>query len=592
MVSRRTNPVSADAPEGPYEAADRARIDPQSHIDVRQVAHFVEAVEAARRDRLLPELDGRGLGIAVELMRNYVSGRLTTPTSLAHASGLSHGTAIRTIDELARAGLIVRRARTQTGKSVSLHPSSELLRRWQAFATALRDFAADLTAEPRARPDARARPRAQSARAVIPPPAVLKTKLALSKGLRLLVHADPTFMAMNALKRQFEVILGVEIQSRALSIDRLQREIVENGAQRVSAYDIIACDMPWFGEMGSAGLLRPLDDLLLATGCELGDFVPDAIASARWRGSQYGIPVLATAEMLVYRRDLLGEAGVEPPRTIPALLEAARILHRPERGTSGIAWNGGRGTALGHTFMTLMAAHGEPVVALPRDRDGEFDIERAQDAALLPAFLSEAARETAEVLRELLSLSPPEILSMVWYDRARAFASGRTALAYSHTLLAHLFAREPASPAYGQTGYLPHPTGLEGRPVAPLGGYALAIPANIAPDRVEAAWTALSMLTSASAAKLYILNGSLASPRFSVNGDPDVAAVSDVVGVVDRMARERTLRMWPRPPVPGISAIIRIAGEEMHDMLLGLKAPETALASAQRRAEALRRDPG
>ena len=114
-----------------------------------------------------------------------------------------------------------------------------------------------------------------------------------------------------------------------------------------------------------------------------------------------------------------------------------------------------------------------------------------------------------------MPLSPPEILSMAWYDRARAFASGRSAMAYSHTLLAHLYERDPESPAFGRTGHLPHPRGPNGRHIAPLGGYALAIPANIAPERIPAAWQALSLLTSAGAAKLYILNGSLASPRFS-----------------------------------------------------------------------------
>ena len=38
------------------------------------------------------------------------------------------------------------------------------------------------------------------------------------RGLRVLVHADPTFMAMLNLKRQFEMILGTGIESRALAL--------------------------------------------------------------------------------------------------------------------------------------------------------------------------------------------------------------------------------------------------------------------------------------------------------------------------------------------------------------------------------------
>ena len=65
----------------------------------------------------------------------------------------------------------------------------------------------------------------------------------------------------------------------------------------------------------------------------------------------------------------------------------------------------------------------------------------------------------AEYLRELIAFSPPEVLKMSWYDRAAAFADGRPAMAYSHSLLAPLFELNEKSPAYRRTGYLPHPTG-------------------------------------------------------------------------------------------------------------------------------------
>ena len=53
-----------------------------------------------------------------------------------------------------------------------------------------------------------------------------------------------------------------------------------------------------------------------------------------------------------------------------------------------------------------------------------------------------------------------------------------------------LFELDRASPAYRRTGYLPHPVGPKGRPIAPLGGYALTIPANIAAERIEPVWIA------------------------------------------------------------------------------------------------------
>jgi multiple sugar transport system substrate-binding protein len=239
----------------------------------------------------------------------------------------------------------------------------------------------------------------------------------------------------------------------------------------------------------------------------------------------------------------------------------------------------------------IMGAFGQPVINLRRTTDG-FDAEDPQGERMRPMFLSDAARGTAEYLMELLDYSPPSILSMSWYERAVAYASGTVGLAYCYTLLAPLFELDPRSPAHGNTDYLPHPVGPHGRPVAPVGGYALAMPANLSPDRVMATWAAIRSLTSPSAAKLYISNGSVVSPRYSVSSDPDVRAVSPIIPAVDAMARKGCLQIWPRPPVPEISEIIAIVGEEMHAMLRCQKSIDDALVAAQNRSDALMRANG
>jgi multiple sugar transport system substrate-binding protein len=484
-------------------------------------------------------------------------------------------------------GLIVRRPRTSSGKSVSLHPSAELLGRWHEFAyRANRHVLVAL--DPKA-PKSRPRPGRKSA--ILSPPPVLSTKVRLRRGLRVLVHADPTFAAMRTLKRQFEMILGAAIRSRALSIDRLRGEVIENGKLPQSKYDIVAIDYPWFGEMASNGYLRPLDDLLDDLGDDLDDFYPDTLASSRWRGVQYGLPAMMSAEPLVYRIDLLDYAGLAPPRTATQTLEAARRLHDPKSGVSGIAWNGARGTPVGHSFIMIMSAFGRPVLNLRRTTDG-FDAERVDGEEMRPMFLSLEARQTVEYLLELMQFSPPNVLSMSWYDRAVAFQQGKVALAYSHTMLAPLYEVDPTSPAYRRTGYAPHPMGPRGHPIAPMGGYALAIPANLDRQRLDGARLALRCLTSASAIKLYMINGSLASPRASVSRDPEVQAISPLVAVVDDMVASGYVRMWPRPPVPAISDIIAIAGQEVHDLLSGTKSIGAALRDAQNRADAHMRELG
>ncbi len=559
-----------------------------------QFLDFIEQLENETEAALDIRTGSREVRLLACLVRNHLNGRMTTSSSLAAASGMSYGTALRAIADCQARDLIVKRPRTPSGKSFSLHPSALLLSRWQEFVRRTRSLLAAsfdggsfvLT------PADYFFGASYSDSGVLPLQPALDNRLHLSGDLRVLVHADPTFMAMHALKKHFQNIFGTGIQNRALSIDRLRQEIIDNGSLKVSRYDIVASDLPWFGELASTGALQPLDALMNETGFDRSDFHPAAVASTRYRGVHYGVPVQTTPELLVYRTDLLSEAGIAEPATTSAVIAAARRLHAPINGRYGIAWNAARGTPLGHSFLMIMgSSFGQPVINLRHAREG-FDAENPHGEDLRPMLLSDAARQTAEYLMELLDYSPPSILSMSWYERAVAYAGGSVALAYCYTLLAPLFELDQSSPAHGNTGYLPHPVGPGARPIAPVGGYALAMPSNLPPDRVAAAWLAIRSLTSPGAAKLYIANGSVVSPRFSVSSDPDVRAVSPIIPAVDEMARKGYLQIWPRPPIPEISRIIAIVGEEIHEMLSWHKSVDDALAGAQNRVDALMRENG
>ena len=581
-------------PEGPFENLEVLNSKSISSDEFSLFLDFVDAlkIEADRMLSLKCGYDETRLFTA--LLRNHLQGKLTTTSYLANISGLGYGTAIRAINSIEERGLLIRRPRTKTGKSFSLHPTEKLINEWQEYARRVRgSIGSTLGLGSTGKSGIEDYFLGASYRdsQIIPPPTPLTSKLNLLSDLRILVHADPTFMAMNVLKRQFEGLFGIGIRSRALSIDRLRQEILSNAKQKSSSYDIVACDLPWFGELATKGVLHPLDKLISGGGVSLEDFHQVALASARHCGVQYGIPVQTTPELLCVRRDLCEEAGLGMPFTISETLRTARALHKSVRGRAGIAWNAARGTPLGHTFMFVMGAMGRPFLNLARVGE-TFDAEWPQGDNLRPMLQSEEAIATAEYLRQLLDFSPASILSMSWYERARSYADGHVAMAYNATLLAPIFEQNDASPAFGVTEFLPHPYGPAGKPIAPVGGYALAIPANISLDRIRAVWQALQSLTSPESSKLYIENGSLVTPRFSVSMDPDVRRKSPLIPIVDGMARSGIIQYWPRPPVPEISDLIEIIGTEIHDMLQGSKNVSEALTIAQNRADALMREKG
>ena len=96
----------AAIPEGPYETHDRD--DRQaSRQEVNHIIDFIEHLQD-EAERLLG-LSGakREMRIIAHLVRHHMAGRLVPISSLASASGLSYGTAIRTIEAMFAQGLIV-----------------------------------------------------------------------------------------------------------------------------------------------------------------------------------------------------------------------------------------------------------------------------------------------------------------------------------------------------------------------------------------------------------------------------------------------------------------------------------------------------
>ena len=531
--------------------------------------------------------------MALQAIKAHLEARVMTPTSLIAASNVPYATANRRLKEMIAAGLIEQRPRTKTGKSFSMHPSDKLLEQWSQASARVRRLAEIHFSRHSSREEARDYYFGGSYMTAhaIPPLQVLPDPLKVAGGIRVLVHGDPTFMVMENLKRQFEQVIGLPIHQRAFSIDRLRDEALRNAERRASRYDIVALDLPWIGEFADKDVLMPLDAVMDVARLDPADFHTAGWTAAHWGGRPYGVPAQTTPELLFYRRDLFAEAGLEPPATTDQVLAAARAMHDPQKGRYGIGWNAARGTALGHTVLMTMADFGQPVLDLPEVAGG-FDTGGLARRDYRVTIDTDRGLRAAEYLMELMRYSPPDILSMSWYERVRPFAAARIAMAYGYTLLAPYFELDPSSPACGQTGYLPHPHGPGAVNIAPVGGYVMGIPANLAPERVPAAVEALRVFTSAPAQKLYVQNGSRTNPRYSVGADAEVRRASPIFEAVDAMSWRDELQFWPRPPVPEITGIIQVCGEEFHDMLRGLIPPRAALRQAQARAEALIEHPG
>ncbi len=358
--------------------------------ELLDMVSFLEALSDEVEDTIDLVAPNPNLRMALHLMQGHFGAKVITPTSLIGASRVPYATATRRLKDMVDAGLIEQRPRTRTGKSYSMHPSDKLLAQWMQVSDRVRRLAEQRFGGEHRSDDARdyyyggSYASAQS----IPPLTVRIEPLKVSGGVRVLVHGDPTFMVMDHLKRQFEQVVGTQINQRAFSIDRLREEALRNSERPTSRYDIIAVDLPWIGEFAEKGVLMPLDEAMDLSRLDPADFHTAGWRATHWGARAYGVPAQTTPELLFYRRDQFAEAGLEPPTTTEKLLHAASLLHDPKRGRYGIAWNAARGTALGHTVLMTMADFGQPVLDLPEFAGG-FDTDHLSQRRYRPTIDTE-----------------------------------------------------------------------------------------------------------------------------------------------------------------------------------------------------------
>ncbi|MFC9460939.1 ABC transporter substrate-binding protein [Streptomyces sp. NPDC058430] len=181
------------------------------------------------------------------------------------------------------------------------------------------------------------------------------------------------------------------------------------------------------------------------------DFNPAVLAPKTYDGRIWAIPQVIDMQMLYYRKSLLADAGVEPPRTLDELVDAAKKLTSKKTKGLFLGNDGGAGVLGG----TPLYAAGLELVT----EDGKvgFDDPAASRA------LGKIHQLYAD--RSLLLGAPSD-----WSDPS-AFVQGLTAMQWSG-----LWALPTVQKALGDDfGVLPFPKDGAGEPSVPVGAYGAAV---------------------------------------------------------------------------------------------------------------------
>lgn len=561
--------------------------------ELLRILSFVEDARSISTEHSrLSEVDPRWK-ITTFTMRRHLEGRLITITSLAAATGAPYGTAMRRISAMIDEGLLMKRSRSRSGKSFSIHPTNQLIREFETYAARVKMLIGKTFGFSSEDSGGFYFGGSYMAARILPYPSVMPRGLGYGRPVRILSNADPTFKTLSDFTSNLREFCGSELEITTLPLDELHREILTNAKARSSKYDVIALDMPWMGEMAEQGIVLPLDDLIREHRFQHTDFYSSTWRGGQWGGRQYGVPIQPTHELLFYRKDLFETSGLEAPQTTDDVLSAARALNRSDFQLSGIVMNYGRGMPVAHSFMQTKAAFGEPIIDLPAvGSEGDFETSELSGKNYRPLVDTETGHQTAEYLAALRDFAHPDSIRCNWDLRIRLFSQGKAAITYGWSARASAFELDETSAAFGKVGFVPHPRGPNGRNISPIGGFVLGIPANLSEQHVNRAWRLISYLASPELMKWYVLNGSLVSPRFSTSADPEVRAISPVIRTVDKMERRGQLQLWPRPPVAEFHALTRILGEHVFEILYGDCSIREGLARAQNEIDAVMRAAG
>ncbi|WP_159765967.1 ABC transporter substrate-binding protein [Streptomyces sp. HM190] len=315
-------------------------------------------------------------------------------------------------------------------------------------------------------------------------------------------------------------------------------------------FDVLNIDVTWTSEFAAAGWVRPLP----RNRFPLGSFLRPVVDTATYDGRLYAVPYVTNAGLLLYRKDVLDEEGVPPPRTWAELERYARTI-APEHGLDGYAgqflpYEGLTVNAAEAVYSaggTILGGEGERVTVGSAAREGI-------------GFLARGVRD---------GWIPREALEYKEEESKRAFQDGRL-LFLRNWPYAYVGASAPGSAVAGKIGAVPLP-GPDGPGTSVLGGSNLAVSAHA--EHADTAARLITYLTSERVQRQVLTRGALPPVRADLYRDPDLIREFPYLPTL----RRSVLAAAPRPESPRYDQVSMVVQAVVRDALTGHSTPEAAV---------------
>jgi trehalose/maltose transport system substrate-binding protein len=276
-------------------------------------------------------------------------------------------------------------------------------------------------------------------------------------------------------------------------------------------FDVLMLDVTWVGILED-GLLDLNQEF---SSQELSDFFPRIIENNTVSGKLKAIPWFTDAGMLFYRQDLLGKYGYDsPPTTWQMLADMAKRIQDGERRAGndnfwGFVWQGQRYESLACNALEWIASLGGGTII---DADGNITINNASARKALLMARSWVGSITPSIVTEV---GDEEWSRNIWQQGNAAFMRNWP---YAYSL-----GNDPkTSKIIDKFAVAPLPRGIDGQPVATLGGWQLGV-SRFSRHPKEAVQL-LKFMTSKQSQKYRAVAASYNPTLRSLYKDPEVLA--------------------------------------------------------------------
>jgi len=221
-------------------------------------------------------------------------------------------------------------------------------------------------------------------------------------------------------------------------------------------------------------LIQPLDDLIAKHG---GNFKENQKITIG--GKVMAIGFMANAQHLVYRKDILEEAGIEPPKTYEEVIAASEMLK--EKGLMKYPFGGAysAGWGLGQEFNNMFIGMG-----------GEFFKEGTAE----PNVNNETGVKTLEVMKSLTEQMNPDFLTLNNNEINAEWKAGNVAMMQMWGSRAGpLLSGEDSAPGVAENTVMAYPLTVGGgsTPATTLWWDGFTIAKNISDEDAEASYLAM-----------------------------------------------------------------------------------------------------